>query len=83
MIWAFLVSVVLACSRVFIGLTVPPEHITWVAAYKAVAHIFIGVVGAMLYTTRKYRPHEHDEWRAMFWGLCIIEILVAAASRIL
>lgn len=72
-------AVVLGLLRVLIGITVEPEPITWVGAYKAVAHLFMGG----LFVAWLGQPVPYGRWMGATFGLlCLLELGVALWSRL-
>jgi len=73
---ALLFGLFLVISRIWLGLTVPPEKMTWVSAYKDMAHLFMG---GLYWANRS----EKKPWQfRLFWFLVAVEVAVATLSRI-
>lgn len=70
------IGVVLAATRVWIGFNIEPEPFHWVQAYKDTAHLFMGGL-AVAWWIKRLRW----QWY-LFWGLSIVEVIVAVASRV-
>lgn len=69
-------GVILAVARVYIGLTIEPEHMTIVAVYKDVAHLFIGGLAVAWWIQR-------CPWQwYLFWVLNSVEVATAIISRV-
>ena len=69
-------AVVLAIIRIWIGLTVEPDVFSWVAAYKDMAHIFMGGLGVAWWL-------EQKRWQStLFVAMTALEVAVAGLSRI-
>ena len=74
------IAIVFAVLRVWIGMTISPEPMTWVAVYKDFAHIFIGILGTTWYLYRDV--YTADIAWMLFWALVGVEVTVAVASRL-
>jgi hypothetical protein len=71
----FAAALVLAVTRVYFGMTKPPESPDMMDVYKDMAHVYMGALGASWYHTRE------REKRMLFIWLCVIEVMVATLSR--
>ena len=70
-----LFGAMLAIGRVWIGVSIPPESLTFVDLYKDVAHLFMGGLAVAWWFQR-----ERWQWN-LFWALNVIEVAVAVLSR--
>lgn len=72
-----LVAAALGISRIWLGLTIPPEPASWMGVYKAIAHLFMGGLAVAAW------QDDETTWMwPLFWVLCILEVAVAIFSRI-
>lgn len=70
------IGIALGGVRVWIGLNVKPDAFEWVQAYKAMAHLFVGGLAVAAW-------RDQRQWQlGLFWGLCILEVVVAIWSRV-
>lgn len=69
-------GLLLAASRIWLGMNYAPESFDWVQAYKDVAHLFMGGLAVAWWLQR----HKW-QWR-LFWLLNAVEVAVAILSRI-
>lgn len=67
------IAIVLTLFRVYLGATVEPESMTWLDAYKDVAHFYMGYLLALAIQNKKWWP--------LFWGMTVLEVTVAVLSR--
>lgn len=68
-------AVVLALGRLYIGLNIPPEPMSFSDVYKDVAHLYMG---GLFVTARM----KNKKWLwSLFWGLGALEVVIAVLSR--
>ena len=70
------IGMVLAVSRIWVGVNIEPESFQWVQVYKDAAHMFMGGL-AVAWWHKQY----HWQW-LLFWTLNVVEVAVAIWSRI-
>lgn len=70
------IAAVIAAIRVYIGIAMEPEHISFVDVYKDTAHLFIGGLAVAWWIKRL--PWQ---WY-LFWLLNALEVAMAVFSRI-
>lgn len=91
---AVAIAAVFAAIRIWMGLRVPPESVSLVGTYKALAHLFVGGLAVAWWAALRASwdlPNRHPFktvhrekriYGSLFWGLCGVEIAVAVLSRV-
>lgn len=70
------IGFIIAVARVWMGLNFEPEPFHWLQAYKDTAHLFMGGLAVAWWNNR-------HRWQLdLFCWLCVVEVLVAAMTRI-
>lgn len=81
------IGIVFAILRIMLAFIVPPETFVWrtfgMSCFKDASHLFIGgLVVAWWYEHRSGWNAKSFAFGNLFWFLCVIETVVAIASRI-
>jgi hypothetical protein len=90
----FTIAVLFVVLRIGLGLAVAPERASLFGSFEALSHVVVGGVGLVAFVVWRckrmsptaFKSQMVDLGGVCFWlfcWLCVVEVFVAAATRIL